>query len=87
MRALKKRVGFQHGQRLYAIVKDNHPLNRFFPVEGANHRDVPVPSYPGKDEPSEYSHPDELPRELQEEFQIYKNRIVQFVVDVMTVQP
>ncbi len=78
-----QRVGFEHAQILWAAVKDTHPLNRFYPVEGAGHRNVPVPSYPGEDEPLQYSHPDELPPDLHEEFQIYKGRIVDFVVDAM----
>lgn len=78
-----QRVGFEHAQILWAAVKDNHPLNRFYPVAGAGHRNVPVPSYPGEDEPLQYSHPDELPPGLHEDFLVYKSRIVDFVVNVM----
>jgi fermentation-respiration switch protein FrsA (DUF1100 family) len=78
-----QRVGFENGQILWSAVKDNNPLNTFYVIEGANHRNIPVPSYKGSDEPREYSHPDELPPLLAEDFEIYKSRIVEFVVSAL----
>jgi len=73
------RVTFENGEDLWSAVEGNNPANRFYPVKGAGHRNVPVPSYPGVTEPREYSHPDELPAYLEGEFQLYKGRIVDHV--------
>ena len=78
-----QRVSFENGEMLWSAVRENNALNRFFPIKGATHRNVPVPSYPGSEEPREYSHPDEMPPNLRDEFQEYKSRIVEFVVDAM----
>jgi len=75
-------VGVSNGRRLWKAVKENHPANRYFEIEGATHRNVPVPSYP-KLEPREFSHPDEMPEDLRAELQIYQDRIQDFVVDAL----
>jgi dipeptidyl aminopeptidase/acylaminoacyl peptidase len=76
-------VPVDHGENLWSVAEDGHGLNRAFFVEGAGHGNVAVPSYQGKNL-TEYSHPDELPAFLREEFdQGYKKRIVDFVVDVL----
>jgi hypothetical protein len=77
------RASCEHGELLWDEVKDNNLLNRYYSVDGAGHRNVPIPSYPGDEEPREYSHPDELPADLHREFQIYKTRVVDFVIDAM----
>lgn len=75
-------VPVEHGENLWIVAQDRHRLNRAFFVEGANHGNVAVPSYRGKNL-TEYSHPDELPEPLREEFdQFYKKRVVDFLVDV-----
>jgi len=76
-----KRVDVAHGKKIWAAVKDNHPANRAYFVEGATHTNVPVPSYPDGDEPTEYSHPDEMPPDLHSEFEVYKTRILDFLAD------
>ncbi len=81
------RVPFWHGRDLWEEVRDNHPLNRFYPVGGATHRNVPLPSYRGEEEPREYSHPDELPAELRDELDLYQRRIADFVVDALAELP
>ena len=78
-----QRVSFENGEILWSEVKNNHPLNKFYKIEGAGHRNVPMPSYPGSEEPREYSHPSELPSNLYKELLIYKSRIVDFVVDAL----
>jgi hypothetical protein len=78
-----QRVGYENGLRLWDAVKDNTPLNRFYTIDGGTHRNLPIPSYEGEEEPREYSHPDEMPAKLADEFLVYKQRIVDFVVDSM----
>lgn len=75
-------VDVTNGRRLWKAAKDNHPANRYFEVDGATHRNVPLPSYQGP-EPREYSHPDELPADLRDELRIYQDRILDFVVDAI----
>ena len=76
-------VDFTNGERLWDAVKDNNDANRFYAVEGATHRNVPIPSYEGVPEPREYSHPDEMPPLLHDEFLVYKGRIVDFIADAL----
>jgi pimeloyl-ACP methyl ester carboxylesterase len=76
-----KRVAFENSEILWRIARDRNPLSRFWAVEGAGHRNVFIPSYTGSDLPVEYSHPDELPVELHEEYEVYRERIVEFVAD------
>lgn len=78
-----QRVAFENGRVLWGIVEDQNPVNRFYAVEGAGHRNVSVPAYPGEDEPRQYSHPDELPPELRPGYEQYRDRIEGFVVDVL----
>ncbi len=80
---LDQRVSIHHGEAIWAAVRDRDVLNRFFIIDGAGHRNVPIPSYPGSEEPSEYSHPDELPSDLRVELSLYQARIIDFVVDVL----
>jgi uncharacterized protein len=76
-------VDYRQSRILWRAVAGNNPLNRFYRVEGATHHNVPVPSYDGDEEPREFSHPDEMPPALHREFEVYKKRIVDFVVDAM----
>ena len=80
---LDQRVGFESGEMLWAAVGDKHPLNRFEVFDDAGHRDVHIPSYPGEELPTEYSHPDELPPDLAVEYAYYRSVIVEFVVDAL----
>jgi len=76
-----KRVDVAHGKKIWAAVKDNHPANRFHEFAQATHYNIPVPSYPINDEPREYSHPDELPAVLHDEFEVYRSRILDFLAE------
>lgn len=80
---LDDRVAFDNARQIWSRVEGNHRLNRFFPYPDAGHRDVHIPSYPGVELPVEYSHPDELPPELYSEYEVYRSRIVDFVVDAL----
>jgi hypothetical protein len=74
---LDDRVSFDSALRLWKAVRSNNPLNTFYPVV-AGHRNVPVPSYTGHEEPREYSHPSELPENLRADYNLYAERIVAF---------
>jgi len=78
-----RRVAFEHGQILWEAASGLDPMNRFFALEGAGHRNVPFPSYAGDDLPVEYSHPDELPPDLHAEYLVYRGRIVDFVAEAL----
>lgn len=76
-------VSVYHGEDLWAAAADRNPLNRSYFVQGAGHDTVPMPSYTGRG-PSEYSHPDELPRALREEFDSgYKTWLNDFLADAL----
>lgn len=74
---LDDRVSFDNALRLWDAVQSNHPLNTFYPVI-AGHRNVPVPSYTGHEEPREYSHPSELPQDLRADYNLYAERVMAF---------
>ena len=76
-------VDFSNGERLWDAVEGNNPANRFYKVEGATHRNLPMPSYDGDIEPREYSHPDELPPDLHAEYEVYKGRFLDFLVEAL----
>jgi fermentation-respiration switch protein FrsA (DUF1100 family) len=77
----------ENAHRLWASVKGNNPLNRFYLVEGAAHANVPIPSYSNDDDPAEYSHPTELPSNLLEEFeQGYKTKVTDFIVEALNAE-
>jgi pimeloyl-ACP methyl ester carboxylesterase len=78
-----QRVNISNGRQLWNGVKDNNPVNRFFEIENATHRNVSIPSHKGLKELGNYSHPDEFPIDLKADFQVYKSRIVNFVVDAL----
>lgn len=80
---LDQRVGFVNGEMLWDVLEGRNELNRFWIVEGAGHRNVPVPSYTGTEQPREYSHPDELPPDLHADFEVYQERIVSFVAECL----
>jgi fermentation-respiration switch protein FrsA (DUF1100 family) len=74
---LDNRVSIDSALRLWNAVRDNNALNTFYPVV-AGHRNVPVPSYTGHEEPREYSHPSELPENLRADYNLYAERVVAF---------
>jgi len=80
---LDTRVGFAHGELLWAAVRGRNVLNRHYFIVEAGHRNVPVPSYTGEELPVEYSHPDELPPGLRADLTVYQSRIADFVVDAL----
>lgn len=79
-----KIVKISHGHALFAAVEGNNPLDRFAAVAGAGHADVPLPSLDADMDPATYSHPDELPADLYEEFAAgYAARFNDFVADAL----
>ncbi|MBN2715083.1 MAG: alpha/beta hydrolase [Deltaproteobacteria bacterium] len=77
-------VGFAHSAVLWESVGKNNPLNRYYRVEGAGHRNLPVPSWNyDKENLDKFSHPDQLPPLYHADYLTYKKRIVAFVADVM----
>lgn len=80
---LAERVSLVHGEALWNALRNGNELNRYFWVEGAGHRTVPVPSYTFDVEPKEYSYPDEMPPDFRQELEIYQSRIVEFLVDAL----
>jgi len=77
------RVPVGHGDVLWSILEGKDPLNRYYRIEKAGHRNVAIPSYTAEWLPVEYSHPDEMPEDLHADFEVYKERIADFVVDVI----
>jgi pimeloyl-ACP methyl ester carboxylesterase len=77
-------VGFGHSAVLWDSLWQNNPLNRYYRVEGAGHRNLPIPSWRSTSQNLDiFSHPDELPQKYRPDYLTYKERIVSFVSDVL----